>query len=317
VVASSGLAERNYSIDQPSDFFWTAVGVRGTSNWDLEVYGNASGGSYPVCLSGVLGSSALAAPTVDFVVANFNVADLAPPYYVRAHLNNDMGSGSGAVEWDDGGTVGDVIDAEGPPPTPTIVRTTGSNDVLECWDMYLTQGQSYRFFLNSSGPAVKAFLFSPTLAWGRRSDAILTVLPGTTAVSYVASATGFHGLVVVNDDGGAGTYDLRVYSPGVVAVGDASLPSHPMFTAVEPNPSHGSARIRFGLRQPGAVGFDVIDAAGRRVATVADRTWSAGQWSVDWNGRDANGARLPPGVYFVRMFLDRQPLGLKKLALLD
>src|SRR5262249_29742518 len=159
----------------------------------------------------VLGSSSLAAPTVDFVVANFNVAILAAPYGVHVHLNNDLGSGSGAVEWDDGGTINDIIDAEASPPTSTITRTTGPRAVLECWDMYMTQGTQYQFFLSSSGPPVKLFLFPATMAWGSRSDAILQVPAGTTAVPYTATTTGFHGVVVVNEDGTAGTYNLRVY----------------------------------------------------------------------------------------------------------
>ncbi len=317
VVDSKTAAERYYTIDQTSDFFWTAVGVRGASDWNLEVYGSPSGGTYPTCFTSVLGSSSLAAPTVDFVVANFNNAILAAPYGVRVHLNNDLGSGSGTVEWDDGGTVNDVIDAEASPPTPAITRTTGPNDVLECWDMYMTQGTQYQFFLSSSGPPVKLFLFPATMSWGSRSDAILQVTAGTTAVPFTATTTGFHGVVVVNEDGTAGTYELRVYAQGGQVAVDESIPSRNLFDGVEPNPAHGPAAIRFGLAQPARVGFEVLDAAGRRVAGVPERAWSAGRWSATWDGRGHDGSRLSPGIYFVRMLVDGQPMGLRKVAVLN
>ncbi|TMQ72301.1 MAG: hypothetical protein E6K80_03145 [Candidatus Eisenbacteria bacterium] len=65
------------------------------------------------------------------------------------------------------------------------------------------------------------------------------------------------------------------------------------------------------------VGFEVLDAAGRRVAQVSDRSWSAGRWSVAWNGTDQAGVRLAPGVYFVRMRVNEQAVGLRKVALLN
>ena len=44
-----------------------------------------------------------------------------------------------------------------------------------------------------------------------------------------------------------------------------------------------------------------MNIAGRRVRQLADRTFPAGPSEVQWDGRDAEGRRLSPGVYFVRL----------------
>src|SRR6185503_15792904 len=97
-TTTAGFAERYFSFDQ-SPAFWTALGVRGSAaDWNLETYATSSGGSYPVCLGGEAAASILSAPSVDFVVGNFN-SKLIGTYYARAHMNQDLGSGSAVVEW--------------------------------------------------------------------------------------------------------------------------------------------------------------------------------------------------------------------------
>jgi hypothetical protein len=44
---------------------------------------------------------------------------------------------------------------------------------------------------------------------------------------------------------------------------------------------------------------DVVDAAGRRVARLADRVYSGGTDEVLWDGRNVRGRSVSAGVYFV------------------
>jgi hypothetical protein len=69
---------------------------------------------------------------------------------------------------------------------------------------------------------------------------------------------------------------------------------------VSPNPSAGVVTVRFTLPREAATGFSVYDTAGRRVASLGRGTWEAGESRITWNGRDAEGHRVAPGVYFVR-----------------
>ncbi len=67
--------------------------------------------------------------------------------------------------------------------------------------------------------------------------------------------------------------------------------------AATPNPARGA--IRFSLARAAAVPLDLFDAAGRRIATLVPSTFGAGvEWT--WDGTDARGGRVGPGVLFAR-----------------
>lgn len=68
-----------------------------------------------------------------------------------------------------------------------------------------------------------------------------------------------------------------------------------------PNPVRGSTAIVFGLAQggPGEVSLYAVD--GRRVRTLARGFLEAGEYRLDWDGRDDDGQTLAPGAYFVRL----------------
>jgi hypothetical protein len=55
------------------------------------------------------------------------------------------------------------------------------------------------------------------------------------------------------------------------------------------------------LPEAASVRLDVIDIQGRRVRSLAERTLPAGASVVQWDGRDARGTRLAPGIYFATL----------------
>jgi hypothetical protein len=61
--------------------------------------------------------------------------------------------------------------------------------------------------------------------------------------------------------------------------------------------------LRLGVELPGdgTVKLDILDIGGRRVRSVADTWMAAGRYSLTWDGRDAGGRTLHPGVYFCRL----------------
>jgi hypothetical protein len=69
--------------------------------------------------------------------------------------------------------------------------------------------------------------------------------------------------------------------------------------AARPNPSRGSVRIEYRLEQAGTVRASVFDVAGRRIGVLDPGVRPAGSHALEWNGKDANGARLPAGLYFL------------------
>ncbi len=70
-----------------------------------------------------------------------------------------------------------------------------------------------------------------------------------------------------------------------------------------PNPLTAQSALRFDLEAATNARLEVFDPAGRRVALLADGPRAAGTHIVRWEGRDEDGRRVGPGVYFVRLSL--------------
>ena len=70
-----------------------------------------------------------------------------------------------------------------------------------------------------------------------------------------------------------------------------------MFTAIQPNPFVRTTSVRFTLPQASRVTLEVLDVAGRRVATLADDALlPAGRHEVEFSA-----AGLRPGLYLCRL----------------
>ncbi len=74
-----------------------------------------------------------------------------------------------------------------------------------------------------------------------------------------------------------------------------------MLGAAYPNPFNPKVTIPFALESSGSVKMDVFDVQGRRLVTLADQVFSAGEHNIDWNGQDDRGHSLPSGIYFLRI----------------
>jgi hypothetical protein len=77
--------------------------------------------------------------------------------------------------------------------------------------------------------------------------------------------------------------------------------THAQLAQNDPNPLRDRTTIRFTLARPGDILLGVFDIAGRPVRTLASGSQSAGIHTAAWNGRDAAGDRVAPGIYFYRL----------------
>jgi hypothetical protein len=68
-----------------------------------------------------------------------------------------------------------------------------------------------------------------------------------------------------------------------------------------PNPFRRTTRIRFRVSTAGQTSLDVFDVIGRRVRTLSAGWHEAGSFETHWDGRNSDGDRLVPGVYFARL----------------
>jgi len=94
------------------------------------------------------------------------------------------------------------------------------------------------------------------------------------------------------------------------ALADVPATSAPalQLRAAVPNPAHLTATLRFTLPASSSVRLDVHDVRGARVRAVATGERTAGEHASVWDLRDASGARVPPGLYWVRLAVGERVL---------
>lgn len=80
-----------------------------------------------------------------------------------------------------------------------------------------------------------------------------------------------------------------------------STPSAGLRLRAFPNPFNPSVRVSFTTASRGRVDADIFDATGRFVVDIVGDVLPAGEHTVEWNGRDADGRSTASGVYFLRV----------------
>jgi len=68
---------------------------------------------------------------------------------------------------------------------------------------------------------------------------------------------------------------------------------------INPNPLFGAASISYSIREGSPCRISIVDVSGRLVKELVPA--ASGEGLVRWDGRDQNGKRVSPGVYFVML----------------
>jgi hypothetical protein len=94
---------------------------------------------------------------------------------------------------------------------------------------------------------------------------------------------------------------------GVTAVGPVppGETGWPVISSVSPNPFGTATHVSLTLPEAERIRLAVYDAAGRRVAVMADGYVSEGRHEIVWKGVNGEGVRLGSGVYFLHLSGDR------------
>lgn len=87
--------------------------------------------------------------------------------------------------------------------------------------------------------------------------------------------------------------------PATTGVGPRPMPA-PLALSAAPNPFRTGTAIRASLARAGELEVEVIDVSGRRVTALASGMHAAGEHVLRWDGRDATGSTVRPGLYLVR-----------------
>src|SRR5262249_43973663 len=93
---------------------------------------------------------------------------------------------------------------------PLVAKTWNANDVMETWSIQLSAGTTYTVNFTPFGLDGKVLLFrnpSGGTYWAGRGSAELISSSTTT---YTAPTSGTYAVVVVNDNGGSGGFNLSI-----------------------------------------------------------------------------------------------------------
>ncbi len=116
--------------------------------------------------------------------------------------------------------------------------------------------------------------------------------------SRAGEGSGDDCLFVVTIPGAAGAAAARALTPATPA---AAVTHAFEFRPVQPNPIRGLASLRFVLDAASEARVELFDAGGRRVRTIGGARLDAGAHEFAWDGRDAAGQRVRPGVFLARL----------------
>jgi flagellar hook assembly protein FlgD len=70
---------------------------------------------------------------------------------------------------------------------------------------------------------------------------------------------------------------------------------------IYPNPFSSNTTIPLEIRRTGRVTVEIMDIWGYKVRTLASQVFAPGSVTLQWDGTDMNGNRLPGGIYLCRL----------------
>lgn len=85
-----------------------------------------------------------------------------------------------------------------------------------------------------------------------------------------------------------------------------------------PNPFTSETYIKYNVPQNGLVKVNlaIYDVSGKIIKTLIDKYQTQGQYKIFWNGKNKNGSRVNPGVYFCQLKILNSIKENRKLILL-
>jgi len=101
-----------------------------------------------------------------------------------------------------------------------------------------------------------------------------------------------------------GNYEIEVNlvePAGIAGKADNQIPEKFALLQNYPNPFNPTTDIRYRISHQSRVKLTVYNTLGQKVRTLVEKKQAAGDYSVQWNGLNANEMPAPSGVYFYRL----------------
>jgi hypothetical protein len=68
-----------------------------------------------------------------------------------------------------------------------------------------------------------------------------------------------------------------------------------------PNPFNSSSQIKISSEKQSNIQIVIYNTLGKEIITLLDKELPAGEYTIEWDGKNSNGDVLNSGVYFIRM----------------
>jgi hypothetical protein len=192
-------------------------------------------------------------------------------------------------------------------------------------------GQSYNITVSHTGGSpIKQFNGSCRIGVGSTNAGVIAAGTGTATYNTTGETNGVHLSSSDLDNGtfswtapAGGTGDVTLYiaghqgsasgpnteislvatefATGVSDDGTSVIPDHFSLGNNYPNPFNPTTAIAFNLPLRSHVTIDVFNLLGRRVATLTDEDYSAGNHTVTWDGTSSDGHTVSTGIYMYRI----------------
>ena len=177
---------------------------------------------------------------------------------------------------------------------------------------YLDDGWALGAGTSFAAPFVsgQAAIIAGALPALSKTEADGIVQSGVVDVYQIPGNGPYYGLLGTGRVDGIETWELlrTLADIGSGATDQGSVRRGPHLLAV-PNPSPVTAEVVLSVRQPDEPDsrtsleppvWTILDVSGRLLRSLAPQRLGDDGWTVQWNGRDSSGRKLPSGLYFVR-----------------
>ena len=195
-------------------------------------------------------------------------------------------SRSGATLW-----AADGVPLSGAPDTVSecAIGSDGHGGAIVAWTRWLSGNRVSQIWVQSVDSG-------GSLRWGNAGR----MLAATSALRRFPQVVpdGVGG-AIVGWEASKSIEAQRISSSGEFPRGAA--PDSPGSIVAMPNPTRDDALLRLALYRSGHATVAIHDLAGRRVRALFEGDLDAGERWIAWDGRDDDGSRVRPGVYFARV----------------
>lgn len=96
--------------------------------------------------------------------------------------------------------------------------------------------------------------------------------------------------------------DLQISKAAVSKETEETIPDEFTLEQNYPNPFNPATTISFKIPTPTSVTLEVLNILGQKVRSLIHKeNYSAGTWSVEWDGKSDYGEFMPSGVYLYKI----------------